>query len=296
MIDLITALQLHGIFITDFNLLELRPMLNNTHGIFAAYWDGSAHYILQLSAIILFCLQENYREIGLYWCGSFINFMLLLLEGAILGNTEKGWLCFLNVPFLLLAVCVAIKFIRERPFQTRSYRKISSIVYRPLDLFFAICFVLAIAVAFLRGFAVLGANVSCMDFYLKEFEPYLTDPSAFPKVQMLVNMYYFVFYYVCAINGLVNPGQLWMSDWAIIHAGATIQSQFVHMASSFHSYTPEELHATKTGMAGAVFWGVNLAPLVIAHLFALRCWSDPDNYGCTSSTTSRYSVLNRKRD
>lgn len=57
MIDLITALQLHGIFITDFNLLELRPMLNNTHGIFAAYWDGSAHYILQLSAIILFCLQ-----------------------------------------------------------------------------------------------------------------------------------------------------------------------------------------------------------------------------------------------
>lgn len=45
----------------------------------------------------------------------------------------------------------------------------------------------------------------------------------FGMFQMLVNMYYFVFYYVCAINGLVNPGQLWMSDWAIIHAGATIQ-------------------------------------------------------------------------
>lgn len=40
---------------------------------------------------------------------------------------------------------------------------------------------------------------------------------------MLVNMYYFVFYYVCAMDGLINPGHLWMSDWAIIHAGAAAQ-------------------------------------------------------------------------
>ena len=40
---------------------------------------------------------------------------------------------------------------------------------------------------------------------------------------MLVYLFYFGFYYMCAIDGLLNPGQLWMADWAIIHAGASAQ-------------------------------------------------------------------------
>jgi len=41
---------------------------------------------------------------------------------------------------------------------------------------------------------------------------------------MLVNMFYFGLYYVSVIDALLNfSGQLWMADWAIIHAGAAAQ-------------------------------------------------------------------------
>jgi hypothetical protein len=34
---------------------------------------------------------------------------------------------------------------------------------------------------------------------------------------------YFVPYYASAIYGLLNPGQVWMSDWALLYAGAAAQ-------------------------------------------------------------------------
>lgn len=41
--------------------------------------------------------------------------------------------------------------------------------------------------------------------------------------QMIVNMVYYVPYYVCAIYGLLNPGQPWLPDWALILAGGAAQ-------------------------------------------------------------------------
>ncbi|PVD20201.1 hypothetical protein C0Q70_20697 [Pomacea canaliculata] len=276
-VDLFIGLELNG-FVSNFMgfyLLEGEPYLNTSHGMFINYWDGTVQYALQLSSIALFCLQASYREVGLYWCGSIINSMLVLLPGAVLGKSGVRWSYLLNVPYALLPVFIAFKFIKGRPLQARSYLRV------PWETFLQIPYY-AKNMSFLQ--AVLGANISCMETYLKKYEPYLTDPSAFPKAQMLVNMYYFVFYYVCAMDGLINPGHLWMSDWAIIHAGAAAQSQFVHMASSIHSRTPTELRAPVGGVAGGVFWGVNLLLLVVPQLFALRCWRDPDNCGRTYTT------------
>ena len=36
-------------------------------------------------------------------------------------------------------------------------------------------------------------------------------------------MFYFVPYYGMAIYGLLNPGQHWMVDWSLLHAGAAAQ-------------------------------------------------------------------------
>lgn len=42
-------------------------------------------------------------------------------------------------------------------------------------------------------------------------------------LQMLVYMVYFVPFYACAIHGLLNPGQTWLPDWALLYAGAAAQ-------------------------------------------------------------------------
>lgn len=282
-LDLFIGLDLDG-FVPSFMafyFVEGEPYLNTTHGTMICYWDGTAHFILQLSGIALFCMQESYREVGLYWSGSILNSMLVLLTGAVLGKGPVKWSSFLNVPFLFFPILSAFKLINDRPLQARSYMRVPPIYKRPVDLFFVLYFMLATVLAVFRGFTVLGANISCMKDYVEMFEPYLNDPSSFPKSQMLVYQFYFVFYYLCAIHGLLYPGQLWMSDWSIIHAGASAQSQFVHIVSSVHRRTPKSLRAPQAGFPGAVFWGVNLALLVVPHLFAVRCWRDADNCGRT---------------
>ncbi|KAK7496050.1 hypothetical protein BaRGS_00012751 [Batillaria attramentaria] len=285
-LDLFVGLELDGFvkFFIPFDYLEGEPYLNTTHGTMMCYWDGTAHFVLQLSGIVLFCMQESYREVGLYWSGSFINSMLVLISGALLGKGPVKGATFLNVPYFCFPVISAFKLIRDRPLQARSYMRIPPITRRPVDLLFLVYFILASILAIFRGFTVLGANISCMKQYLEMFEPYLNDPSSFPKAQMLVYQFYFLFYYLCAIHGLLYPGQLFMSDWSIIHAGASAQSQFVHIASSLHRRTPKALRAPRAGVPGAAFWGINLALLIVPHLFALRCWRDPENCGRTYTT------------
>lgn len=58
-IDLFIALELDGYVsgYMQFYFLEGEPYLNTSHGTMINYWDGTVHYTLQLSGIILFCLQ-----------------------------------------------------------------------------------------------------------------------------------------------------------------------------------------------------------------------------------------------
>lgn len=102
--------------------------------------------------------------------------------------------------------------------------------------------------------SVLGAEQEPMRSFLKDYEPYLTDPVAYPKVQvrsrmqiirhtssapglchciinellydlfqMLVYLFYFLPFYFVAIYALMRPGCAWLPDVALIHAGAAIQ-------------------------------------------------------------------------
>lgn len=88
----------------------------------------------------------------------------------------------------------------------------------------------------------------CQD-YTQQYEPYLKDPSAYPKVQvtqrqqtcgnitltpslslnsihvyqMLVSMLYSGPYYIFAVYGLLVRGCEWMPDLTIVHSGALAQ-------------------------------------------------------------------------
>lgn len=103
---------------------------------------------------------------------------------------------------------------------------------------------------------VLDCSSPWAQDYMNHYEPYLKDPSAYPKVQvclpslyvcqvqvclpcasafseayicapqMLVSMMYSAPYYVIALYGLMVPGCEWMPDLTLVHSGALAQVRF----------------------------------------------------------------------
>ena len=58
-IDLFIGLELDGFVkgFMGFYFVEGEPYLNSSHGTMINYWDGTVHFALQLSGIVLFCMQ-----------------------------------------------------------------------------------------------------------------------------------------------------------------------------------------------------------------------------------------------
>lgn len=83
--------------------------------------------------------------------------------------------------------------------------------------------------------------------------------------------YYFIPMYVAAICSLIYPGQKWIKDWSLIHAGASIQAQLVFIWSSLKWRTQEEFRVPDTVLARSIFWPVNLSLVIVPHLHAMYC-------------------------
>ncbi|KAK0057313.1 transmembrane 6 superfamily member 1 [Biomphalaria pfeifferi] len=255
MIDLGIGLELDG-YISNFigfYFIEGEPYLFTAHGTLINYWDGTVQYGLGLAMIILFCQKRSYRDVGLYWVGSILNSMVVLLPGGVAGKHPFKLSILLNTPYILLPLFSGFKFIHER----RSQKT-------PIPL------------------AVLNGNAELMKDYTKIYEPYLLDESNFPRFQMLAYGYFFLIYYLSAVYALLYPGQNWMTDWSIIHAGASAQGQFSYIVGSIHHRTPASLRSPTSGFPGLVFWTINLALVLVPHFFMLWCKRNEHMYGCVS--------------
>uniref|UniRef100_A0A3Q3FKL3 Transmembrane 6 superfamily member 1 n=1 Tax=Kryptolebias marmoratus TaxID=37003 RepID=A0A3Q3FKL3_KRYMA len=259
-VNLIIGLEQDNIidgFVT-FYLKEGDPHINTAHGHMISYWDGCVHYLMYLLMIAAITWGDSYRAIGLYWVGSFLMSSMVYILGSAVGKNTKN-------NGLLCASLVVFQDIQD-PQRT-------NVLHRPLDLFFLIYLIQALVFCVLRGLIALDCSSKWCQDYSRRFEPYLKDPSAYPKVQMLVSMLYSGPYYVFALYGLLVPGCEWMPDLTLVHSGALAQAQFCHIGASLHTRTPFSFRVPADSQP--VFLLVNVLYTLVPHFLCYRCCAQP---------------------
>ncbi|XP_033749362.1 transmembrane 6 superfamily member 1-like isoform X2 [Pecten maximus] len=285
-VDLIIALENDGIIhsFMAFYLLEGEPYLKTTHGTFINYWDAAVHFGLYIYILKQDAYNEKYRKAGLYWVGSITNSLLLILISGLIGEYGVRWPILLNTPYLCIPVWMGYKFLTDAPKQKAQYKRtvrdqqdIRPIQERRVDLMFVVVFLAAICVHILRASAVLGSPADIAKTYLQQHEPYLTDGVAFPRVQMMLYLFYFVPYYVMVIFDLLYPsGKPWVIDWSLIMAGAVGEGQFSLIGASIHPFTPAISQLPPGNHT--LFWIINGTLFIIHHLYAYKCVTSPTKY------------------
>ncbi|KAM5237965.1 transmembrane 6 superfamily member 2 [Ctenodactylus gundi] len=278
-VDLTIALQEDGYVMgfMEFYTREGEPYLRTAHGIFICYWDGTVHYLLYLAMAGAIRKRHRYRNLGLYWLGSFTMSVLVFLVGNVLGkySSEIRPSFFLAIPCMLVPCWAARRVFRqpqEPPCCTPTMvleEQGKGILQRPADLALVGYLILAAFFTLFRGLVVLDCSTDTCFVYIYQYEPYLRDPVAYPKVQMLIYMFYVLPFYGLAAYALIFPGCSWLPDWAVVFAGAIGQAQFSHMGASMHVRTPFTYRVPDDAWAG--FFLSNLLYALGPQLLAARC-------------------------
>ncbi|XP_044047934.1 transmembrane 6 superfamily member 1-like isoform X2 [Siniperca chuatsi] len=229
-VNLIIGLEQDNIidgFVT-FYLKEADPHINTAYGHMISYWDGYVHYLMYLLMIAAITWGDSYRAIGLYWVGSFLMHAIVYILGNAVGKygTHFGPLFLLHMLYIAVSVWASFHIFSQpsaRELTSIQEAEGKSLLHRPLDLLFIIYLIPAFAFCVFRGLIVLDCSSKWCQDYTQQYEPYLKDPSAYPKVQMLVSMLYSGPYYIITLYGLMVPGCEWMPDLTLVHSGALAQ-------------------------------------------------------------------------
>lgn len=279
-----------------FYLEQGEVYLKTAHGMFINYWDGTVHYALYLIMLYSMLTKRTetkfYRFLSLFWCGSIINSLIVLVGGAAVGRfgAHIKPSCLLNVPYMLFPVIFLFRqvntrsnFIEQQQQQIKenTQRKIvtNSLLYRSFDVFFMVYMMLALLFSTLRVLHALKTPLTDDSIYYR-YEPYISNTSGFPLVQLLTYAFYFVPYYCVAIAALAcyreQPSKFaWLPDWTMVHAGAAAQAQFSYFGSSLHNPAlfPD---ASWTPIPPQYWWITVTSNLLLAfvpQLFAFRICS-----------------------
>ncbi|XP_055088032.1 transmembrane 6 superfamily member 1-like [Periophthalmus magnuspinnatus] len=290
-VNLIIGLEQDNIidgFVT-FYLKEADPHINTAHGHMISYWDGCVHYLMYLLVIAAITWGDSYRSIGLYWVGSFLMRAIVYILGNTVGKygLYVGPLSLLYGGYIFIAVWACFRIFSQPSTQqtltTETQRKRLS--QRPTDMLFVIYLIPAFAFCVFRGLIALDCSGQWCQDYALQFEPYLKDPTAYPKVQMLVSLLYSGPYYFLALYALIVPGCGWMPDLTLVHSGALAQAQFSHIGASLHTRTPFSFRVPLSSQP--LFLLVNVIYALVPQLLCYRCSTQPEFFLSTRTTSDK---------
>ncbi|CAL1603573.1 unnamed protein product [Knipowitschia caucasica] len=290
-INLIIGLEQDNIIdgFVSFYLKEANPHINTSHGHMISYWDGCIHYLMYLLVIAAITWGDSYRAIGLYWVGSFLMRAIVYILGNAVGKygIHVSLLSILHGLYVSVAVWACFRIFSQpstqEPLTTDTPR--TSLFQRPTDLLFVIYLIPAFAFCVFRGLIALDCPGQWCQDYANQFEPYLKDPTGYPKVQMLVSMLYSGPYYMMAIYALTVPGCQWMPDLTLVHSGALAQAQFSHIGASLHTRTPFSFRVPVNSQP--LFLLVNVLYALVPQLLCNRCCTSPSFFLSTTTTSDK---------
>ncbi|XP_072457211.1 transmembrane 6 superfamily member 2 [Notamacropus eugenii] len=279
LVDLFIALEEDG-YVTglmEFYTREREPYLRTAHGIFSCYWDGTVHYLLYLTMTGAITNRKRYRSLGLYWLGSLVMSIMVFVPGNILGkySSELRPSFLLNIPYMLIPCWAGLHlFSQARGRAGYTVNMIAEehkkgLLQRPWDLVLFIYLLLAGLFTIFRGLVVLDCPTDSCFIYVYQYEPYLRDPVAYPKIQMLVFLFYALPFFILAAYGLLWPGCAWLPDWALVFAGAMGQAQFSHIGASMHPHTPYTYRTPED--VWYLLFILNVLYAMGPHLLVYRC-------------------------
>ncbi|KAK2895370.1 transmembrane 6 superfamily member 2 isoform X2 [Channa argus] len=283
MVALTNALEQDG-FISGFMSFYVKigePHLSTAYAVMMSYWEGIVHFVLFLCIIHHMFRGKSYRSLGLLWAGSSIAHQIVLISGVVIGkygsNIRPAFLR--NIPFFLVPFWASfLLFSRPRGMPVITADKIvaeqnKSLLSRPVDLLLSLLLVGAMAFSVFRGFVVLDCPLDMSFTYIYQYEPYLKDPVGFPRIMMLMYLFYALPLLAFLIYGLKIPGCSWMLDWTIFFAGAMTQTQWCHIGASLHSRTPFTYRVPADKWWPVITLNVLLA--AAPALLVLRCHANP---------------------
>ncbi|XP_074422057.1 transmembrane 6 superfamily member 2 isoform X2 [Larus michahellis] len=257
------------------------PYLRTAHGIMICYWDGIIHYGLYLAMMAAIGQRKSYRNLGLFWLGSLMMSIVVFLLGNLIGkySSDLSPSFLLNLPYILIPLWAGVRLFQQpKALPCLSPEKVAKeqgkcLYQRPQDMGLVLVLLLTAAFTFFRGMVVLDCPADSCFEYIYQHEPYLRDPVGYPKVQMLIYLFYVLPFFCLSIYGLVLPGCSWLPDWSLVFAGAIAQAQFSHLGSSLHARTPFPYQTPED-----VWWSFLLTNVLYAlgpQLLAFRCLRCP---------------------
>ncbi|XP_073659241.1 transmembrane 6 superfamily member 2 isoform X2 [Tursiops truncatus] len=160
-VDLLIALEEDGYMgsFMAFYTKEGEPYLRTAHGVFICYWDGTVHYLLYLAMAGAIRKRKRYRNLALYWLGSFVMSILVFLPGNILGkyNSEIRPSFFLTIPYLLVPCWAGLRVFNQTqapscctPNMVEEEQR-KGLLRRPVDLALIIYLIFAAFFTLFRG-------------------------------------------------------------------------------------------------------------------------------------------------
>ncbi|XP_010886440.2 transmembrane 6 superfamily member 2 [Esox lucius] len=283
LVGLTNALEQDG-FISGymgFYLKKGEPHLTAAYAIMMNYWEGIIHFLLFLLMIHRMFKGKSYRSMALIWAGSSIAHQIVFITGVVIGKygSNVGPAFWRNLPFLLLSIWgAALLFRSPRELPTIHEDEVAleqkrSLLGRPVDLILSLLLLATMAFSVFRGIVVLDCPLDTCFTYIYQYEPYLKDPVAFPRITMLLYLFYALPLLAAFVYALWTPGCTWMLDWTMFIAGAIAQTQWCHIGGSLHSRTPFTYRIpTDQWLPVIILNGLYVATPI---LLAIRCRVSP---------------------